>query len=203
MNRGSSQGCDVFLEKPPEAERGPATMGTGRVWTCWCPTITEQDTTEEVKGHFCQERPHWGKGGPSMGPSSYSRVAGEDWKAEPVCHQGPARCPCPFLELWPLEEKVPGAEQEVLQGLTGGQSLPFPHTQPSLMGPKTLEDEEAEQPFLEFDLGPPPELGPDVNCFLQELANKSRENRKSDSSLEPPVEEYERWVMWGTGTQYA
>ena len=66
---------------------------------------------------------------------------------------------------------------------------------PPWWGLETSEDEEAEPPFLEFDLGLPLELGPDVDCFLQELANKSREDGESDSSLAPPVEEYERWVV--------
>ena len=51
-------------------------------------------------------------------------------------------------------------------------------------------------PFLEFDLGPPPDLGPEVNHFLQELASRSREDSESNSSSEPLAEEYERWVTW-------
>ena len=39
-------------------------------------------------------------------------------------------------------------------------------------------------------------MGPEVYHFLQELASKSREDSKSNSSLEPPVEEYERCVTW-------
>ena len=52
----------------------------------------------------------------------------------------------------------------------------------------------AELPFLEFDLGPPPELGPDVNSFLQELSSSVREGSRNNSSSEPPVEEYRRSV---------
>ena len=89
-----------------------------------------------------------------------------------------------------------GVEQEVLQGLTRGLPHPFPCVQPSPDAPGTLEDKEAELPFLEFDLGPPPELGPEVNHFLQELTSKSREDSESNSSPEPLMEEYKRWVMW-------
>ena len=84
------------------------------------------------------------------------------------------------------------------EGGTGSTTGPYKRTALSipLCGPGTLEDEEAELPFLEFDLGPPPELGPEVNHFLQELASKSREDSESNSSSEPPAEEHKRWVMW-------
>ena len=42
--------------------------------------------------------------------------------------------------------------------------------------------------------GLPPELGPDVDCFLQEPAHSAREDSGSDSSPEPPAEQYKRWV---------
>ena len=131
---GTSQGCGVLLEKLPQAERRPATKGTRRVWVCWWLAITEQDPRKEEKGHFCWERPHQGEGGPLKSPSSCSCTGGENWKAEPFHHQRPAECPCPFSELQPLEQKVPGVEQEVLQGLTRGQPHPLPYAQPSLAG---------------------------------------------------------------------
>ena len=62
--------------------------------------------------------------------------------------------------------------------------------------PPWWEDEEAEPPFLEFDLGPPLELGPNVEHFLQELAGKCVEDGGSHLSAEPPVEKYEKWVEW-------
>ena len=74
-----------------------------------------------------------------------------------------------------------------------------PMHSPHLWGPETPDDEEAELLFLEFDLGPPPELEPEVNCFLQEPASQLREDSKSNSSLEPPGEEHKRWVMWRDG----
>ena len=56
-------------------------------------------------------------------------------------------------------------------------------------GPGAWEDKGAETPF---DPGLPPELGPDVNHFLQELASSAREDSRHNSSPEPPVYEYER-----------
>ena len=67
---------------------------------------------------------------------------------------------------------------------------------PPQSGPGVWDDEGAEPPFLEFDQGPSLELGPDVDCFLQELASSAREDSRSNSSPEPPAEEYERWVAW-------
>ena len=71
-----------------------------------------------------------------------------------------------------------------------------PEHSPPLWGPGAWEDKGAELPFLEFNLGLPTELGPDVDCFLQELANSMREGSRSDSSPELPAEEYRRWVTW-------
>ena len=62
------------------------------------------------------------------------------------------------------------------------------------MGPEALEDQEAELPYLEFNMGPPPELGPDVKHFFQEQASMQGEGKGSNPSQEPPVEDYERWV---------
>ena len=67
---------------------------------------------------------------------------------------------------------------------------------PPWWGPGTPEGKKAELPFLEFHLGPPPELGPEVNHFLQEPACRSREDSKSHSSSEPLAKECERWVTW-------
>ena len=62
--------------------------------------------------------------------------------------------------------------------------------------PPQWEDEEAEPPFLEFNLGPPPELGPHIEHFFWEPANEYRKDGGSNFPLEPPGEEYERWVEW-------
>ena len=62
------------------------------------------------------------------------------------------------------------------------------------MGSRIWEDKEAKLPLLDFDLGPLPELGPEVDHFLQELASSLEEDDRNRSSPEPLVEEYERWV---------
>ena len=59
--------------------------------------------------------------------------------------------------------------------------------------PPWWEDEEAELPFLESDLRPPLELGPDVEHSFQEPCG---EDEGSHFSSEPPVEEFESWVEW-------
>ena len=71
-----------------------------------------------------------------------------------------------------------------------------PEYSPPQWGPGAREDEEAGLPFLDFDLELLPELGPDVNCFLQELTGSVREDDGNDSSPEPPAGEDERWVTW-------
>ena len=77
-----------------------------------------------------------------------------------------------------------------------GSLVHSPEYSPPQWGPGVWEDEGAEQPFLEFNLGPPPELGPDVDCSLQELASSVREDSRSNSSPEPPAEEYKRCITW-------
>ena len=104
--------------------------------------------------------------------------------------------PAPIPRVATTEEKVPGAEQEAPQALLEESPVHSPMHSPPQWDLETLEDKEAELPFLEFDLGPLPELGPDIDHFLQEPARKSREDRESNSSPEPPAEEYKRWVQW-------
>ena len=64
------------------------------------------------------------------------------------------------------------------------------------MGPESGKDREAELPLLDFNLEPPPELGQEVDHFLQELAGSLEENDGNRFSPELLVEEYERWVTW-------
>ena len=63
-------------------------------------------------------------------------------------------------------------------------------------GPEAPEDQEAELPYFEFNLGPPPELGLDVKDFFQEQNSRQVEDRGSGPSQEPQMEDYERWVEW-------
>ena len=49
---------------------------------------------------------------------------------------------------------------------------------------------------MDFNLEAPPELGPEVNHFLQGLVKSSEEEDRRTSSPEAPVEELERWVIW-------
>ena len=45
------------------------------------------------------------------------------------------------------------------------------------------------------DLEEPPELGPEVTCFLRGLAENSEEEEKVPSP-KPPVKEFHKWVKW-------
>ena len=59
---------------------------------------------------------------------------------------------------------------------------PFFEYSPPWRGPESGEDEEA---LLDFDLEALPELGPEVDHFLQELAGSSEEEDRMRSSPEP------------------
>ena len=73
---------------------------------------------------------------------------------------------------------------------------PFFKYSPPQWGPGSGEDEEAELPLLDFDLELPPELGPEVDRFLQEPPGSLEEEDRNRSSPKHPVEYYERWVTW-------
>ena len=61
----------------------------------------------------------------------------------------------------------------------------------------TSEEEQVlEQASTDLDVGPPPELGPDLECFLQELAIMQGEGGGNDYSKGLPSEDYEDWVNW-------
>ena len=53
---------------------------------------------------------------------------------EPVHHLRLVRGPCPLQESGSMPKKILGTEQEVLQGMTGGEPCPFLQIQPSLEG---------------------------------------------------------------------
>ena len=72
---------------------------------------------------------------------------------------------------------------------------PLMHSLPQ-WGSETSEDQEAEPFSLEFDLGPPPELGSDVECFFQGQDALQGEGKTSDPPPEPSVENYEKCVKW-------
>ena len=60
-----------------------------------------------------------------------------------------------------------------------------------------MEEDQADwQPSTELDLGPLPELGLDLEHFLQELAITEGEGKGIDVSQEPPAEDYEKWIKW-------
>ena len=94
------------------------------------------------------------------------------------------------------EGEGPGVEQEPLQSLTEENPIPSPTHSPPQWSPEASEDQEAESPYLEFTLGPTPELGLDIKHFFQEQASGQGEGRGSDPSQEPLMEDFERWVEW-------
>ena len=71
---------------------------------------------------------------------------------------------------------------------------PFFKYSPPWRGLKSEEDKGAKPALLDFNLEALPELGPEVNCFLQELVGSSEEEDRKKSSPEPPVKDYESWV---------
>ena len=65
---------------------------------------------------------------------------------------------------------------------------PFFEYSPPWRDPDSEEDEEA---LLDFDLEALPELEPEVDHFLLELAGSSEQEERKRSSPEPPVEDFQ------------
>ena len=66
---------------------------------------------------------------------------------------------------------------------------------------RDLESMENKETPVDFDLGAPLELGPEVNHFLQGSAESSKEEDKEVPCPKPPVEELESWVIWKSQKQ--
>ena len=106
---------------------------------------------------------------------------------------------------------VATTEGEGPEGRTGGTAGPYWMTTLSIPlitalpseAQKPGRNEGAEVPFLEFNLGLPPELEPDVDCFCQELASSAREDSRSDSSQNPSGGIQKVGNLVGTGAWYA
>ena len=58
------------------------------------------------------------------------------------------------------------------------------------------EDQATRQPSADLDLGPSAKLESGIEHFLQEPAATWEEEERSDPLWEPPMKEYERWIVW-------
>ena len=196
MDGGIDCQHSVLPERTPEAERGQTTRRFRGAWSGRCPAFQEQD-------------PQVGRRGTSTE---------RDLAKVREAHQRP------LATTATLEEKIERLSQSVTRGWpdthaysrshdcwrrrSWGQSRRchrvWPEESPALSpeysppqwGPKSGEGEEARLPFLDFNLEPSLELGPDINCFLQEPAGSLGGDDRNRSSPEPTVEKYERWVTW-------
>ena len=118
-------------------------------------------------------------------------------EAQPVCHLEWARCPASTLGAMTAKGEDPRDEAGDTTGFGWKIALPpFFEYSPPWWGPEPGEDGGAKLLLLDFDLDPPPELGPEVNHFFQEPVGSSEEDDGTRSSPEAPVEEFERWVTW-------
>ena len=67
---------------------------------------------------------------------------------------------------------------------------------PFLDSGTTSKEQVLWQASADLYLGPPLELGPDLEHFLQELAIMQEEGRGSDLFQGPLVEDYKDWIEW-------
>ena len=160
------------------------------------PSLPEARPPEEEEGYLHWETPHWGKGSPL---ESLATVAALKEKIERLSQS--------ITRGWPDGHTYSQSHDHHRRRSWGwsrrcctvrpeeSRALPSEYS-PTWWGPGSGEDEEARLPFLDFDLRPLPELGPEVNQFLQELACSTGKDDRNSSFPEPPVEEYKRWVTW-------
>ena len=61
---------------------------------------------------------------------------------------------------------------------------------------RSLESEGHTATTEDLNLEEPPELGPEVTCFLQGSAKSLEEENMKAPSPEPPINKLQKWVTW-------
>ena len=191
-SQGTSQGCGVLLEKPPRAERGLATKGLGEyepagaqpLWSK-TPRRRKRDTSTERDLTKVREAHQRALAATATLEERIKRLNCSTIRGWQDAHTHSWRCNCWRRRSWKQNQRY-------CRALWEDSPIHFPMHSPPNWGPETSDNKEAEPPFLQFDLGPPSQLVPEVDCFLQEPASKLREDYKSDSSSEPLAQEHKR-----------
>ena len=179
--RHISQGHSVLFEKLPEVERGWATRGgSGHTPNVkQGPMGREGGTSAEIQLAKAWEA-HW-----KALDTTITLEEKIEWLSWSITRQ----CPGTHAPSWSWDwwrRRSWGQSRRHHKALPGSSlALTLAHSTP------LWEDEE-----VEFDLGPPPELGPNVKQFFQRLAGKCEEDAGGYFPTEPPAEEHEKWVEW-------
>ena len=117
----------------------------------------------------------------------------------------PDVCHCSKSQDWPRRRSwgqscrcIRALPEEDHQSWSPPLSLTGSHWQVTFLDPGTTSEEEQalEQASTDLDLGPLPELGPDLKCFLQEPTIMQGEDGGSDLSQGPLAEDYKDWIEW-------
>ena len=114
-------------------------------------------------------------GSPLESPGHCSHLGGRNRVIEPVHQPRPARHLCPLPESGLPQKKILGTELKVPQVQPEEGPAPFFKYSPPQRRLGSGEGKEAKLPLLDFDLEALPELGPEVDHFLQESAGSSEE----------------------------
>ena len=87
----------------------------------------------------------------------------------------------------------PGQERRHCQVQPEDCPVPYFKYHPSRRNSESSGEEVATE---DPDLEEPPELGPEVTCFLRGSAENLEEEDEKVPMPEPPLKEFQRWVMW-------
>ena len=181
MGRQTSKGHSVLFEKLPEVVQGWAARGSSG-----CTPNVKQNPTGREGRCFSWNPDCWSERSQPEGPGNHHHFRRKDRADEPVHYQGLPWHLYPLPKSGLTKEEVQGWSRRCCKTLLESSLSHFPaHSSP------WWEDEEAE-----FDLGPPPELGPNVEWFFQGLAGECKKVVRGHFPTEPPAEEYEKWVEW-------
>ena len=194
MGAGTNEGTDltdnVIPQRSSGAERGKFSAEGRGTGSSWC-LASQEENPQEEEGHFCWKGPCWGEGSPPEGPGHCGHLGRKiEWLSQSTTwgqsyipgHSQSQDC---CRRSW-------GWNRRCHQVWLEEGPAPFFQYSPPWRGPGS--EEEAKLPLLDVNLEDLPELGPEVDCFLQELVGSLEEENRDKSSPEPPVEEYERWV---------
>ena len=187
------KGHGVLLEEPPKVERGKQPRGHEESELAdICPSgdKTSQRVRQGTlpKRELAEEREaHWQALVAAI--ALEERIGGLSWsitRSRPDTHAHSQSCNWWRRRSW-------GQSRRCCRALPEDNPSFLPCIVP-LSGAQTLEDQEAELPFLEFDLGLPPELGTDVEHFFQELATMPR----GDVGSNPSQESWQKTMKCGS-----
>ena len=206
-NGGTGCRDNILPQRLPWAERGQVSARYRGTWSGWHLELPRSKTPRRGRRDTLAERdlaeawePHW------RALATVATLEEEiEWLSQSITWCQLATCPCPPPRVGITAEEDPREGTRGTAGCSPSRAL-SPSLNTAL--PRGVQDlgrtKRTEPPLLDFNLKALLELGPEIDCFLQELAGSSEEENRDRSSPEPPDERiWEVGDLESLSTQYA